>query len=96
MSCFSEKERESARKKYCRYGLHKITSGSSSFQFHDMKRKRKFDFIYCRFCNWKFFATKKDKEDFVELSNRWGGSTKETISALFRSSSSPKLERLEG
>lgn len=65
------------RRIYCHKGYHKLTKGMESLQ-KPKGRKTQVEYIQCRHCNWKFFATIKDKKKYEKI-NRL---TKDNISAL--------------
>jgi len=48
------------RRRYCRHGIHKIKIGHISRI--SSTEERTLHYIYCDFCNYKFFATESDKE----------------------------------
>lgn len=77
------------RRKYCRYGLHKLTTGLVSHGGTGQRMKT-VRFLKCTFCNYLFFAKKGDKKRYDAYQHQ----AKFNISALPSESSSGKLDVL--
>lgn len=54
------------RKLHCRYGRHKVRNHTYSWDGSDYKRKLTIRAIKCDYCNYMFFASKKDREKYQE------------------------------
>lgn len=74
---FSEEAKQRHyRRKYCRFGIHKINSNHVERWTHGgtaEETHRRVDFISCSFCDFKFFTTKDDKAWYHKhyLSSTW-------------------------
>lgn len=68
------------RKNYCRYGIHKLKTGSVTHGSD--RRSYTVRFIKCQFCNYIFFSNKRDMNIYIAGERR----TKAAVSALFRRS----------
>lgn len=64
-----ERKKAHLRKKYCRYGFHKLKQGSTTKDTHG--RITTVHYLYCAICDYKFFATKRDKEWYIK-NNHFG------------------------
>ena len=83
-----------ARRKYCRYGYHKL--GSSYVGYGGTgQRMKHIRFLKCTHCNYMFFAKKADKERFLKYEKKRFGMTREAFSAMLKHSSSAKLKHLK-
>jgi hypothetical protein len=82
----SEVIRAHFRRKYCRYGLHKLTTGMVSHGGTGQRMKT-VRFLRCAFCNYLFFAKKGDKARYDAYQHQ----AKLQLSALPSQSSSGKL-----
>ena len=65
LSVKAERKFKQLRKKYCRKGIHKLKQGSCSLS--DGKKTIKVDYLKCQYCNWKFFANKKERDLYNKI-----------------------------
>lgn len=87
VTCASfDRKTKHLRKKYCRYGIHKIRSASITVH-QSGKRKIHIRYLRCVFCGWLFFAKKSDKEKYNALKEGDAERLKKTFSALSKRSS---------
>lgn len=72
------------RKNYCRVGVHKLTSGSTTFNCYT-KKERHIKYLDCEFCDYRFFANESERRAYNKHDQRF-------VSALtnFSSSGKPK------
>ena len=54
------------RNKYCRLGFHKLHNDHYTTTI-SAKRTRTIHYIECQFCQYKFFTTKKQKDQYIEM-----------------------------
>lgn len=55
------------RRKYCRFGFHKIKNSSRSYYSSEGDINLKINFLRCQFCNYFFFASKEDKDTYKKI-----------------------------
>lgn len=63
-----EKKKLKIRKKYCAFGWHKLRIYQWSIK-ESGKRIKKVTFLKCYFCEYVFFASKKDKDKYLQMKN---------------------------
>ena len=87
LTCASfDRKTKHLRRKYCRYGIHKIHSGSLTVQ-QSGKRKIHIRYLRCVFCKWLFFAKKSDKDRYNLIQKGDTERLKKVFSALSKCSS---------
>jgi len=84
-----DRQNKKARKKYCRYGYHKLTSNSVGYGGAGQRMKH-IRFLKCRHCNYLFFAKKTDKDRYLKYKERYDTRLKSSFSAMLEHSSSAK------
>ena len=84
-----DRQTKKARKKYCRYGYHKLRSCGISFGGTGQRMKH-IRFLKCLHCNYKFFAKKSDKERYMKHKKLYDDRLKNSFSAMLKHSSSAK------
>ena len=57
-----ERKKEHLRRKYCRFGIHKLVQRRVMKSTSLSKRMKTVYYLGCDFCGFKFFTTKQDKE----------------------------------
>ena len=66
------------RRRYCRHGFHKLRVGS--LIVNDKRKKNLYvRYLRCEYCNYKFFANKKDKDTYVKYTNTVTGTSFSTL-----------------
>lgn len=75
------------RKRYCRYGIHKIVQRHIEVSGTNQRKKHVY-YLACKFCNYLFFAKPADKKRYEKLVSFERHLTKDVISAMLRRSSS--------
>lgn len=60
-----EAKNKRMRKKYCHKGFHKIKTGY--LHVSNNKNKTHVAYIFCPYCNYRFFVTEDEKEKYVEM-----------------------------
>jgi len=76
------------RRKYCRYGFHKLSAGSTTYKYHSQNEIH-IKYLTCKFCKWKFFANQEENDKFEKIEKKSG---QRFISAILEDSSSSKSE----
>ena len=84
------------RKKYCHKGYHKLHMNRVSHSGGNIKRTVNITYLACEHCNYRFFATMKDKERYMEHFHTFKNLAKEDFSALLKSFSSAPLKKSKG
>lgn len=66
----SERKTKHLRRRYCRYGIHKIRNESLSIW--DLKtRKQTVRYLHCQYCHYKFFASQSQKDKYEKISGNY-------------------------
>ena len=84
-----DRKSKRARKKYCRYGYHKLTSNRVGYGGTGQRMKH-IRFLKCAHCNYLFFAKRSDKERYLKFQKRYDSRLKDSFSAMLKHSSSAK------
>ena len=81
------------RRKYCHNGYHRLTSGYVGYSGYDKSKRMVYiRFLKCMHCNYMFFAKKSDKNKYMKFEDNRYGTTKDSVSALLKHSSSTQSE----
>lgn len=59
------------RSKYCHLGFHKLERCTHVFTLHDMPNRQRFEYLKCKFCDYRFFTTNSQRKRFIICSEKF-------------------------
>ena len=80
-----ETVRKWMRKKYCSKGFHNIYTGCLSHGHSGLDNKmhtKKVHYIRCRFCNYMFFASPRDKQKYLKMTAKERSAFRDLLSSV--------------
>jgi len=63
LACYMRQHKRNIMK-YCHTGHHKLQRKTETFKF-GRNRAIKFEYLSCKYCHYKFFVTKKKKDEWI-------------------------------